>query len=176
MGNYNHKTGMELTDEFSDEQWDKIDQIIAKYRNQPGALIPSLEEIQEITGYLPNCIQRRVAFGLGIPLSQVYGVVTFYSFFTMVPKGKYQIRVCLGTACHVRGGHRILDEIENKLNIGPGECTADRNYSLDVVRCIGACGVSPVMVVNEEIHKQVKAVKVPQILNHYQPKSSDVKE
>lgn len=150
---------------FSSAQWDRIDGIIDTYRQKPGALIPVLEEIQEIAGYLPEPVQRRVALGLNIPLSQVYGVVTFYSFFTMTPRGKHQLRVCLGTACHVRGGQRVVNEIENRLAIHPGECTPDMNFSLDIVRCLGACGVAPVMMVNEKIHKQVKAAKLSQILN-----------
>lgn len=154
-------------EEFSEEQWEQIDKIVASSFQRPGALIPVLEEIQELTGYLPESIQKRVAAGLKIPLSQVYGVVTFYSFFTMTPRGKHQMRVCLGTACHVRGGQRIVDEIEQKLNICPGECTEDMNFSLDIVRCLGACGVAPVMVVNEKIHKQVKAARLTQILLQY---------
>jgi NADH-quinone oxidoreductase E subunit len=153
--------------EFTEITWDKIDKVIAKFCNKPGALIPVLEEIQEIVGYLPESVQRFVSTGLKIPLSQVYGVVTFYSFFTMVPRGKYQIRVCLGTACHVRGGQRIVEEIEDKIGICPGECTDDRTFSLDIVRCLGACGVAPVMVVNEKVHKQVKAAKLSQTLNQY---------
>lgn len=154
-------------DEFTDEQWRRVDAVISKYLGKPGALIPVLEEVQEITGYLPETVQRRVAAGLSLPLSQVYGVVTFYSFFTMVPRGKHEIRVCLGTACHVRGGHQLLEKLEQKLEIGPGECTADRHFSLDVVRCIGACGVAPIMVVGKEVHKQVKAAKVDLILSKY---------
>jgi len=154
-------------DEFTGEQWEKVDERIQKYRNKPGALIPVLEEVQEITGYLPEAVQRRVAFGLDLPLSQVYGVVTFYSFFTMVPRGDHEIKICLGTACHVRGGQRILKEVEKELHIGPGECTEDRNFSVDIIRCMGACGVAPVVVVNEKIHKQVKAVKIDQLLNEY---------
>jgi len=154
-------------DEFTSEQWSRVDAIIQKYKDKPGALIPVLEEVQEITGYLPEAVQRRVAFGLSLPLSQVYGVVTFYSFFTMVPRGDHEIKICLGTACHVRGGQRILKEVEKELCIVPGECTEDRNFSLDVIRCMGACGVAPVVVVNEKIHKQVKAAKIDQLLNEY---------
>ncbi|MBU3916673.1 NAD(P)H-dependent oxidoreductase subunit E, partial [bacterium] len=147
--------------------WNQIDEVLKRMSDKAGALIPALEEIQEISGYLPESIQRRVAAGLKVPLSQVYGVITFYSFFTMVPRGKHQIRVCLGTACHVRGGQRIVEEIENKMGICPGECTKDRAFSLDIVRCLGACGVAPVMVVNEKVHKQVKAAKLSQTLNQY---------
>ncbi|RJP66498.1 MAG: NADH-quinone oxidoreductase subunit NuoE [Candidatus Abyssobacteria bacterium SURF_17] len=156
-----------VVDEFTEEQWRQVDAIIAKYRTKPGSLIPVLEEVQGITGYLPEPVQRRVAFGLGLPLSQVYGVVTFYSFFTMTPRGKHQVRVCLGTACHVRGSKRILEELEHKLGIEPGECTEDRKYSLDIVRCVGACGLAPVMVVDEDTHRQVKVAKLDQIMQKY---------
>jgi len=152
---------------FTGTVWDQIDSIIDKFHGKPGALIPALEEIQEIAGYLPESIQRYVAKGLQIPLSLVYGVVTFYSYFTMTPRGKHQLRVCLGTACHVRGGHRIVEEIEDKLGICRGECTPDMNFSLDIVRCLGACGVAPVMMVNEKIHKQVKAATLTQTLSQY---------
>jgi NADH-quinone oxidoreductase E subunit len=159
------------TDEVTAEQWEQVDAVIEKYRNKPGALIPVLEEVQGITGYLPETVQRRVSRGLGVPLSEVYGVVTFYSFFTMTPRGKHQIRVCLGTACHVRGSQRVLEEMEHKLGIDPGECTEDREFSLDIVRCVGACGLAPVMVVDDRTHKQVKAAKLDEIIDAYRPKS-----
>ena len=154
-------------EEFTKEQWRKIDEVIEKFQDKPGALIPVLEEIQGITCYLPEVIQRRVASGLELPLSQVYGVTTFYSFFTMKPRGKHQVRVCLGTACHVRGAKRNLDHLMHALRLKPGECTEDREFSLDVVRCLGACGLAPVMVVDEDIHKQVKEAKLDQILREY---------
>ena len=156
------------TDDFTSEQWNLIDKVIEKYRDKPGALIPVLEEIQGITGYLPESVQRRVASGLSLPLSQVYGVTTFYSFFTMKPRGKHQVRVCLGTACHVRGAKRNLEHLMEALKLRPGECTEDRNFSLDVVRCLGACGLAPVMVVDEDTHKQVKEAKLDRILRAYQ--------
>jgi NADH:ubiquinone oxidoreductase subunit E len=154
-------------DEFTLEQWSSIDSIINNHNGKPGALIPVLEEIQGVTGYLPEIIQRRVSEGLGIPLSQIYGVVTFYSFFTMVPRGKHQIRVCLGTACHVRGGQEIINKLSEDLGIGPGECTEDRNFSIDIVRCLGCCALAPVMTVDDNIHKQLKAVKLGEELHEY---------
>lgn len=157
-------------EEFSAEQWAAVDAIIAKYQGKPGALIPVLEEVQGVTGYLPEAVQRRVASGLGIPLSQVYGVVTFYSFFTMKPRGKHQIRVCLGTACHVRGAHRNLEHLSEQLGIDPGECTEDRQFSLELVRCLGCCALAPVLTVGEDIHKQVKTAKLDQLLQHYRQK------
>ena len=156
------------TDDFTSEQWNLIDKVIERYRDKPGALIPVLEEIQGITGYLSESVQRRVASGLSLPLSQVYGVTTFYSFFTMKPRGKHQVRVCLGTACHVRGAKRNLEHLMEALKLRPGECTEDRNFSLDVVRCLGACGLAPVMVVDEDTHKQVKEAKLDRILKEYQ--------
>ncbi len=155
-------------DDFTSEQWNLVDKVIEKYRDKPGSLIPVLEEIQGITGYLPESVQRRVASGLSLPLSQVYGVTTFYSFFTMKPRGKHQVRVCLGTACHVRGAKRNLEHLIEALKVNPGECTEDRNFSLDVVRCLGACGLAPVMVVDEDTHKQVKEAKLDRILKAYQ--------
>ncbi len=159
-----------------DEQLRQVDEVIRKYRDKPGALIPVLEEVQGITGYLPEAIQRRVASGLGIPLSQVYGVVTFYSFFTMTPRGKHQVRVCLGTACHVRGAKRVLEEMERKLGIEPGGCTDDREFSLDLVRCVGACGLGPVVVVDEDTHKQVKVAKLNAIVDKYKAASLTAEE
>lgn len=153
--------------EFSPDQWEQVDGVIAAHRQKPGSLIPVLEQVQGITGYLPEEVQRRVAKGLGIPLAQVYGVVTFYSFFTMKPKGRHQIRVCLGTACHVRGGHQVEKKLEQKLGIRPGEVDQDRLFSLDVVRCVGACGLAPVMVVDADTHQQVKTSRVDQILAKY---------
>jgi len=155
-------------DEFTSEQWARVDQILERHRGKPGALIPVLEEVQEVTGYLPEIVQHRVAKGLGLPLSQVYGVVTFYSFFTMKPRGKHQIRVCLGTACHVRGAQKVMEDIKERFQLEPGECTEDREFSLEVVRCLGACGLAPVMVVDEDTHKQVKAAKLNKILDRYQ--------
>jgi len=155
-------------EEFTADQLAAVDAVISKFREKPGALIPVLEEVQGITGYLPESIQRRVAKGLSIPLAQVYGVVTFYSFFTMTPRGRHQIRVCLGTACHVRGGQQVVEKLAEDLKIQPGECTPDREFSLDVVRCLGCCALAPVMVVGETIHKQLKTPELPQILKKYQ--------
>ena len=163
----------EMASEFTHEQWEKIDAIIAANRAKPGALIPVLEEVQGISGYLPEEVQRRVSKGLDIPLSQVYGVVTFYSFFTMKPRGKRQVRVCLGTACHVRGGHMLQKKIEQELNIRPGEVDKDRFFSLDIVRCVGACGLAPVMVVDDDTHQQVKTARVEEILAGYRNKEED---
>jgi NADH:ubiquinone oxidoreductase subunit E len=160
----------QLPDDFTPGQWQKIDAIIAANRDRPGALIPVLEQIQGVSGYLPELIQRRVAKGLDIPLSQVYGVVTFYSFFTMKPRGRHQVRVCLGTACHVRGGRQVELKLEEELGIHPGEVDKDRLFSLEIVRCVGCCGLAPVMVVDEDTYQQVKTARVDQILARYRNK------
>lgn len=156
-----------IESQFTQEQWRAIDRIIEKYAGKQGTLILALEEVQDLTGYLPEEIQRYISRGMKIPLSHIYGVVTFYSFFTMKPRGKHQIRICLGTACHVRGSQHVVHELENKLHIQPGECTADRQFSIETVRCLGACGVAPVMVIDDNLHKQVKREKVEEILGKY---------
>lgn len=153
--------------EFTSEQLAQVDEIIAKYKSKPGALIPVLEEVQDVCGYLPMALQYRVAKGLNLPVANVYGVVTFYSFFTMVPRGKHVIRVCLGTACYVRGGQRLLEELVHNLGIEPGECTEDRNFSLETVRCLGACGLAPVVVIDSDTHGQMKPAKLGAVLDQY---------
>jgi len=153
--------------EFTPEQLGQVDEIIANYRGKPGALIPVLEQVQDVCGYLPMALQTKVADGLNLPVANVYGVVTFYSFFTMVPKGKHVIRVCLGTACYVRGGKRILEKLSSSLGIDPGGCTEDRLFSLETVRCLGACGLAPVVVIDEDTHGQMKPAKLDELLAQY---------
>ena len=157
----------ERQEDFTADQWSAVDAIIGRHKTKRGSLIPVLEEIQEAIGYLPKPVLERVAKGLRIPFSEVYGVVTFYSFFTMVPRGKHTVRCCLGTACYVRGGNRILDTLKDKLKIEPGETTQDRQFSLETVRCLGACGLAPVVVVDEDTHRQMKPSKIPGVLDAY---------
>jgi NADH:ubiquinone oxidoreductase subunit E len=126
-----------------------------------------LEQVQEVLGYLPVPVQTLVAEGLNIPVASVYGVVTFYSFFTMVPRGRHNIRVCLGTACYVRGGQKLLERLQELLGIEPGGCTEDRRFSLETVRCLGACGLAPVIVVNDNTHGQMKPGKLESVLALY---------
>jgi NADH:ubiquinone oxidoreductase subunit E len=149
-----------------------LDRIIADHRGQPGALIQVLHKAQELLGYLPIEAQERVASGLGVPLSEVYGVVSFYSYFRMVPRGQHTIRVCLGTACYVRGGRKVLAQVQNKLGIAVGGTTDDRNFSLEVVRCIGACGLAPVLAVGGDIYRRVKPSKVSDLLGKYRGSGS----
>ena len=129
--------------------------------------MPVLQAAQEIFGYLPEEVQIMIAEGLDIPLSEVYGVSTFYSLFTLNPKGKYQISVCLGTACYVKGAAEVLAAVEKKLGISPGGITPDGMFSLDACRCIGACGLAPVMMINEEVYGRLTAAQVGPILDQY---------
>ncbi len=159
---------LEAQEEFTAEQWAAVDGVIKKYKKKPGSLIPVLEEVQEAIGYLPKPVMERVALGLKVPFSEVYGVVTFYSFFTMAPKGKHTVRCCLGTACYVRGGKKILETLTDTLKVQPGETTPDKNFSLETVRCLGACGLAPVVVVDEDTHRQMKPSKISGVLEAYE--------
>ena len=143
----------------------KVGSIISKYTGIKNALIPVLQEIQDTVGFLPLNVQRKVAEGLGVPEKDVYGVVTFYSFFTMVPRGKHNIRVCMGTACFVKGGKQIAENISKGLQIEPGQTTPDRNFSLEVNRCVGACGIAPVIIINDKVYKKVDPDTVMDIVN-----------
>ena len=158
---------MEINPDFNPEVMSRIDQIINHYRDKPGSLIPVLEECQMVAGYVPPELQEYIAGELNIPGSTVYGVVTFYSFFSMVPKGRYTIKVCMGTACYVRGIGEVMNRICSEFNLEVGGTTEDRRFSLDAVRCLGACGLAPVVVVNEDTHGDVSADKIMNILENY---------
>ncbi len=149
------------------ELYAELKKIIAEYKGKAGALILVLHRAQTLFGYLPREVQRQIAEGLEIPLSEVSGVVTFYSFFTMVPKGRHSIKVCLGTSCYVRGGQKVLGDLERKLGISVGGTTDDRRFSLEVVRCIGACGLSPALTVGEDVFGRVKSTKLGEIMEKY---------
>jgi len=157
----------ELLKEFTPEQVNQLNAIIAKYKGKPGGLIPVLEEAQVALEYLPISVQKKIAGGLNLPLSRVYGVVTFYSFFTMTPRGKHTVRICLGTACYVRGGKALSDQLKKEFGIEEGETTPARMFTLETVRCLGACGLGPVIVVDENVHGRVKPAKVKEILSQY---------
>jgi NADH:ubiquinone oxidoreductase subunit E len=145
----------------------RLDQILADYRDKPGALIPVLQIAQGLYGYLPEAALRRIAAGLGQSYSQVAGVVTFYSYFTTVPRGKHLIRVCLGTACYVRGGKAVLDAFKQRLGIDVGGTTADRQFSLEVARCFGACGLAPAIMVDDTVHHRVKPATIGRLIARY---------
>ena len=149
------------------EKISQINDFIERYKHREGSLIQVLHVAQQIYGYLPLHVQRIIADGLGLPLAEVSGVVTFYSFFTTKPRGKHTIRVCLGTACYVRGGKKIIQRLEELLKVGVGDTTEDRLFSLEVARCIGACGLAPAMTIDEKVYKQVNAEKLDSILAQY---------
>jgi len=145
----------------------RLDQVLAEYRDKPGALIPVLQIAQGIFGYLPESALRRISKDLGKSYSEVAGVVGFYSFFTTVPRGQHLIRVCLGTACYVRGGKKVLDTLKKKLAIDVGETTPDRMFSLDVARCFGACGLAPTITIDDDVHQRVKPARLGELLEQY---------
>ncbi len=149
------------------EQKEKLLQVIDKHKGQKGALIPVLHEAQEIYGYLPIEVQEIISEHLCIPMSEIYGVVTFYTQFTTNPKGQYKIAVCLGTACYVKGSGLILDKIKEKLGIDVGECTPDGKYSIDATRCIGACGLAPVLTINDDVYGRLTVDDIDGILEKY---------
>jgi len=154
--------------EITEDMWKEIDNIIQWYKGVPGALIPVLEECQNVCGYLPMEVQERISKGLNIPGSTIYGVVTFYSFFTMVPKGRHTVKVCLGTACYVRGGKANLKYLEDEFEVEVGSTTRDFRFSLDSVRCLGACGMAPAMVVDDDTYAQVSRKNILGILDRYE--------
>ncbi|MDY0161195.1 MAG: NADH-quinone oxidoreductase subunit NuoE [Bacteroidales bacterium] len=145
----------------------KIKEICASFNNNPGELINVLHKVQEHFGYLPAEIQEIVALNLGISVAKVYGVVTFYSFFTMLPKGKYPISICTGTACYVRGAEKVLEEFKKELGIKVGETTPDGKFSLNCLRCVGACGLAPVVKIGDKTYGRVAPEEVKNILNEY---------
>ena len=144
-----------------------IDDIIQSFSKEEGALIPVLQSVQNLLGYLPEEALKHISLKLNIPFSEVTGVVTFYSYFSTVPRGKYIVRVCLGTACYVRGGKEVLEAFRDYLGINVGETTDDKLYSLEVGRCFGACGLAPVVMVNEDVHQRVKPSKIRELLKLY---------
>ena len=152
----------------SPEQEERLRQVIAEHRGQPGATMPVLQAAQEIFGYLPEEVQIMVAEGLDIPLSEVYGVASFYAQFSMNPTGKYQISVCLGTACYVKGAAAVLNAVEQKLGIVPGAIPPDGKSSLEACRCVGACGLAPVMTVNDEVYGRLVPDDIDGIIADYQ--------
>lgn len=158
----------EQKEEEAEETTEKLDRLIKKYRNKPGSLIPVLQQAQELIGYLPPSVQRHIAKGLNLPVSEVHGVVSFYSFFTMKPKGKNDVRVCLGTACYVKGAEEIVNKLKERLKIDIGGITEDKKFSLETVRCLGACGLAPVVVINKETHGAVVPVKATDLLKDYE--------
>ena len=149
------------------EQKAQLDAVIAECKDDKSQLMHVMQEAQGIYGYLPREVQVMIAEGMDIPLEKIYGVATFYAQFSLSPKGEYDISVCLGTACSVKGSQQILDKISEVLGIGAGECTEDGKFSLDACRCIGACGLAPVLTVNSDVYGRLVPEDVPGILAKY---------
>ena len=147
--------------------FERLDAILEEYRYKDGGLIPVLQIAQGLFGYLPENVLRRIAARMNKPYSEVAGVVGFYSFFSTQPRGKNVIRVCLGTACYVRGGKQVLDALKKELAIDVGETTEDQAFSLEIARCFGACGLAPAIMINDDVHQRVKPARIKQILSPY---------
>lgn len=149
------------------ENFKKMQEVFIKYKGKKGSLIPVLQAAQEIYGYLPGDVMKTISQELGLPFSNVFGVATFYSQFHLKPRGRNIIRVCLGTACHVRGGSKIIQAVEQQLGIKDGETTEDLRYTIESVACLGACGLAPVMMVNDETHGRLTPDMVAGLLAEY---------
>jgi NADH:ubiquinone oxidoreductase subunit E len=146
----------------------RLDEAIAERRQLPGALIPVLQIAQGLFGYLPEVALKNICQGLGKSYSEVAGVVGFYSFFSTTPRGRHTIRVCLGTACYVRGGKRVLETFKQTLGVDVGQTTQNRQFSLEVARCLGACGIAPACLVDSTVHQSIKPNNIPAILHNYE--------
>ncbi|WP_372845782.1 NAD(P)H-dependent oxidoreductase subunit E [Pontiella sp.] len=155
------------TDTSDEAQFSKLDEILEEYKYKDGGLIPVLQIAQGLFGFLPEDVLRHIAKKMDKPFSEVAGVVGFYSFFSTQPRGENIIRVCLGTACYVRGGKQVLDSIKRELGIDVGETTEDKTFSLEVARCFGACGLAPAIMINDDVHQRVKPARIKQILAPY---------
>ena len=154
----------EVTEE---EMIAQLDELVGEYTTRSGGLIPALQIVQSRFGYLHKRVLKQISLMFDKPFSEVAGVVGFYSFFSTVPRGKYTVRVCLGTACYVRGGKEVLAACKKEMGVDVGETTEDRLFSLDVGRCFGACGLAPVIMVNDDVHQRVKPSKIGDILKAY---------
>ena len=153
--------------DISDEMWPKIDDIISANCNVPGSIIGVLRECQDVVGWLPVELIDYISDGLNLSRSEVFGVVSFYSLFSLTPKGRHLIKACLGTACYVKGIKEVMSRITNEYQLKEGSTTEDRRFSLEAVRCLGACGLAPVVVVDEDTYGDVKADKVIEVLQKY---------
>ncbi|MBQ1228630.1 MAG: NAD(P)H-dependent oxidoreductase subunit E [Firmicutes bacterium] len=146
----------------------KLEQVIEDHKDMQGALIPVLHEAQSIFGYLPMEVMQKIADGLNLPVAKVYGVATFYSQFSLEKKGKYRINVCMGTACYVKGSGDLLNKFRERLGIEVGECTEDGLFSLESCRCIGACGLAPVITINDEVYGRLTEADIDGIIDKYE--------
>lgn len=149
------------------EQEEALLKVIAELKDTKGALMPIMQKAQDIYGYLPFEVQKIISDNTGIPMEKIYGVATFYAQFALQPKGQYRISVCLGTACYVKGSGKIYEKLQEVLGLKEGECTPDGKYSLESCRCVGACGLAPVMMINEDVHGRLVPDDVEKILEQY---------
>ena len=146
---------------------EKLEKIAKKYKNVEGGIISALHEVQDTYGYISSTAQKYLSKELNVPMSEIYGIITFYSRFSLVPKGKYNIQVCMGTACYVKGSEKVLNRFKEKLGIKEGETTSDGKFSIESVRCIGACGLAPAIVINEEVDGKMDEKKVDELIEKY---------
>lgn len=150
------------------ESYTQLDEVIDRHRDDPGALMPIMQAAQDMFGCVSIDVQKYIASKLNVPLSDVYGVATFYSQFALAPKGQHIISVCMGTACYVKGSQAVLDKLSELLGVAPGQTTADGKFTLDATRCLGACGLAPVMTVDNDVHGRLTPEDIPVILASYQ--------
>jgi len=153
--------------DIKEEMWNEVDKIIIEHQGKPGSIIAVLRKSQSVVGYIPVPLMDYISLGLNLPSSSVYGVASFYSLFSMEPKGKHTIKVCTGTACYVKGIKEVINRISNKYDMAEGCTTSDRCFSLESVRCLGACGLAPVMVIGEDVYGAVKSDTVLNIIEKY---------
>jgi NADH:ubiquinone oxidoreductase subunit E len=149
------------------QQWEQLEKELNALKNEPGPVMKAMQAAQAIYGYLPIEVQSKIASTFGVSLEEVYGIATFYAQFNLKPKGKYTIGICLGTACYVKGSGLVLDKFKEKLGIEAGETSADQKFTLDATRCIGCCGLAPVMTINEEVYGRLVVGDIPDILKKY---------
>lgn len=154
--------------DITNDMWEQIDEVIKRHQDQPGAIIAVLRESQDIVGYLPNELMDYIGKGLNLPSSRVFGVATFYSFFSLTPKGRHFIKVCMGTACYVKGIKETMGRIQETYQLKEGGTTEDRRFTMAAVRCIGACGLAPVIVVDDDVYGAIAAEKVISVLDKYE--------
>ena len=154
--------------DITPEMWEQIDSIIQSYRNHPGAVITVLRECQDIVGYLPVDLIDEISTGLNLPQSDVYGVASFYALFSMTPKGRHRVKVCMGTACYVKGIKEVMARISNEYHVEEGGTSPDRRFSLEPVRCLGACGLAPVLVIGQDTHGDISADRIIEVMEQYE--------
>jgi len=156
-----------MSDAAMKENMEKLEDVILEHKDQKGALIPILHEAQELFGYIPEEVMKRISEVLNIPVAEIFGVATFYSRFTLTPRGKHTISVCLGTACYVKNSKGVLERLEKELNVKTGGTTSDGKFTLEATRCLGCCGLAPVMMIGEDVYGKLVPDDIPDIVKKY---------